>query len=397
MDDARYLPKNLRQRIKSPSFTTSANVQRTLDLNIYHRSNDGSVRGRVGGGNQERRDSGESLSKKTPVDVAIVIADDETGEETTELLCVPRDIPLKQCLQTYAEKLGGGCSLSKIQFATRDESTGTCRSIFVSEMGKKNFNELGWTDQRDGFGRIVIVAKRIPDPTLVAASTKGAKDGVAARCQASRSKKTRKKKKKCNSSSQQKRGGKNEESEGKMLVRFRIEHSHLLTELFDEAAKTFKEIRTSLNNDNLQQRSPKVRGAARKAAAPFCDESGYFGAVGGKAGVTRYVVRVGEIAHLYKTSKPSVARRARSSNPSSSSSSRLRSSIDLHGLTRDDAVATLDACLPRWLDDANSGVSPWVTTVEIVTGSGNQILSEAVRQWIHGNDQVARAPATALA
>ena len=66
--------------------------------------------------------------------------------------------------------------------------------------------------------------------------------------------------------------------------------------------------------------------------------------------------------------------------------------IDLHGLTKDEALSKLDECLPKWVDIAMKGEHLWVIPVNIVCGGGNQILSEAVEAWIRQNTKVSNAP-----
>lgn len=57
--------------------------------------------------------------------------------------------------------------------------------------------------------------------------------------------------------------------------------------------------------------------------------------------------------------------------------------IDLHGLTKDGALAELDA-----VDIAMKGWYPWI----LVCGGGGQVLAEAVEDWIKRNKNAANAP-----
>ena len=88
-------------------------------------------------------------------------------------------------------------------------------------------------------------------------------------------------------------------------------------------------------------------------------------------------MHVGEAENLYKVTRPL---------------DRTGVTIDLHGLTRDEALAELDAKLPEWINVAMRGAYPWVIPAVIVCGGGNQILSEAVDQWIKANVNVAKSP-----
>ena len=111
---------------------------------------------------------------------------------------------------------------------------------------------------------------------------------------------------------------------------------------------------------------------------------GRSGGIGGKAGKTQFVIQVGEVANLYKTTKPS----ARSS---SSKTRRDDIMIDLHGL-KEEALQKLNESLPGWVDTAMKGEHPWVIPVKIVVGGGNQILADAVEDWIRTKDSVSNAP-----
>jgi len=52
----------------------------------------------------------------------------------------------------------------------------------------------------------------------------------------------------------------------------------------------------------------------------------------------------------------------------------------------------LNESLPRWIDSAMRGSHPFVEVVDIITGSGKQILSEAVEGWIKTKKEVANRP-----
>ena len=92
-----------------------------------------------------------------------------------------------------------------------------------------------------------------------------------------------------------------------------------------------------------------------------------------------------EVKNLYKSTKPSKRRK-------STQVSHQNTTVDLHGLSKSDALDTLDAFLPQWIDVAMRGEYPWVIPVVIVCGKGSQSLSEVVEDWIKGNERVANAP-----
>ena len=95
----------------------------------------------------------------------------------------------------------------------------------------------------------------------------------------------------------------------------------------------------------------------------------------------------GNVDDLYKSSKRSSGRK----QPQSKNGTR-RLSIDLHGCTIDEALKALNESLPHWIDSAMRGSHPFVEVVDIITGSGKQILSEAVEKWIKSHGNVARRP-----
>ena len=171
--------------------------------------------------------------------------------------------------------------------------------------------------------------------------------------------------------------------------KLRQQHSQELTRVFEEADPAFREIRQRLAAMNLERTLPKERKKKKqpKPAVPVDPvrnppEDG----IGGKAGKTFFIIQVGEIANLYKTTKPSAMR---------SSSSNMRREdimVDLHGLTKEEALQKLNEDLPGWVDTAMKGEHPWVIPVKIVVGGGNQILAEAVEDWIRNKDSVSNAP-----
>ena len=72
----------------------------------------------------------------------------------------------------------------------------------------------------------------------------------------------------------------------------------------------------------------------------------------------------------------------------------VRSSLDLHGMSKDQAShAALERSLILWVDTAMKCDYPWVLTVAIICGGGNQILSDViVAAWIRIQSRVANRP-----
>ena len=102
-----------------------------------------------------------------------------------------------------------------------------------------------------------------------------------------------------------------------------------------------------------------------------------------KAGKAVFPIVVGQATNLYRTFKPSHGR----------NSQRLKTiSLDLHGMSKDEALQTLHKNLPRWINLAMNGGDPWVIPVDIICGGGNQILREVVAAWIKRENQVGNRP-----
>ena len=168
----------------------------------------------------------------------------------------------------------------------------------------------------------------------------------------------------------------------------KLKHSRQLSRVFTEVAPQFELIRQQLNALNLVCTPPKVKRNRKKipvsiSPLPLVANPNDVG-VGGKAGTPFYAVHVGEPDNLYNTTKN---RRSLQQVQGQKSIS-----IDLHGMTKEEALLELDDKLPGWIDIAMRGSYPWVIPAVIICGGGNQILSEAVDKWIKGNENVAKAP-----
>jgi len=170
----------------------------------------------------------------------------------------------------------------------------------------------------------------------------------------------------------------------KTEVELKVEHSKLLGKVYEEAEPQLKEIRQRLNAMNLERTKPKQKKIQTKAKpVELVDNPLDDGQEGGKAGRTQFIIQVGEVSNLYKTTKPSSGGRGRRQDDTL---------IDLHGLTAEEAVYRLDKHLPSWIETAMKGIYPFVIPVKIVCGGGSQILAEVVENWIKQNDNVANAP-----
>jgi len=174
---------------------------------------------------------------------------------------------------------------------------------------------------------------------------------------------------------------------------FKQLHSKALSKVFEEAESAFRSIRQRLNAMNLECMKPKTKKAATKLVPPIpqsIDNPSTAGE-GGKAGKSHVFVQVGEESNLYKTSKP-LSNRSNQCSSSRSTATNKAIVIDLHGLTKTEALAKLDKALPVWVNMAMKGGYPFLVLVKIVHGGGNQVLEEVVASWIRQNRQVANAP-----
>ncbi|KAL7471442.1 hypothetical protein ACHAXS_011725 [Conticribra weissflogii] len=159
-----------------------------------------------------------------------------------------------------------------------------------------------------------------------------------------------------------------------------------MTLVHEEAEERFQAIRRDLNNLALDKIDPKEKkipfGNAGKRRIGTCDSAMLpFDGIRGKAGKSSFPIMVGEVSNLYKTGKRK-----------SSFATKRYLSIDLHGHTSAEALAALNDALPRWIEEAMKGSYPWVIPVNVISGCGNQVLSEVVEKWIGDNEHVANRP-----
>jgi len=268
------------------------------------------------------------------------------------------DAPLKELLTKYAEDRGTSIKSLRIKHNER--------TLFLSSIGKKTPEELS-IEGGDTFQITIIQSTTIETSTKEELKQRNTKKGKN-----NKNKKHKKSKKK-----QPVQIAPPEDHKG--------EHSKLLSKIHEEAESQFKEIRQRLNAMNLERTKPKQRTSPTKATKPVevVDNPHDDDQLEGKAGKTQFIIQVGEVSNLYKTTKPSSAGRGRRQDDIM---------IDLHGLTAEGAVYRLDKHLPTWIETAMKGIYPFVIPVKIVCGGGSQILAEVVENWIKQNDNVANAP-----
>jgi len=300
-----------------------------------------------------------SLNPATDVSIEIVLVDSSSKAET-KISC--GSMTMKVLFKQYAEEKA--IPLRRLRFSYNG---GT---LFLSSVGNQTPQELNMVNL---------------DSILVTDSEASARVECedTSSNESKENKSTARQKKKCKKSSpkqkQQRRASwAGPERVMDMEEHLRQLHSQSLSRVFAEAALQFEEIRQKLNAMNLVCSLPKDKTSRKLPVAiePVDFSPGNNIGLGGKAGVSSYEIHVGESEQLYKVTKP------------------LGTifSVDLHGLTRDKALSVLDSKLPEWFDVAMRGKNPWVSSGVIICGGGNQILSEAVDQWIKNHDNVAKAP-----
>ena len=171
-------------------------------------------------------------------------------------------------------------------------------------------------------------------------------------------------------------------SDEKSARQHKQEHSRSMNPVLEELSPKLKAIRSRLHGLNIKKTAPKEKCHSIKATSAyqvmptslFIDENDVKKT---RKTTTTYPILVGEAANLYKTSKLSPQR---------------LSTIDLHGLSKKEALENLNKSLPSWVNAAMRGNNPWVLGVDIICGGGSQILSDTVKEWIRVNPQVANRP-----
>jgi len=315
----------------------------------------------------------ETLSNKG-AQISLILIDDANREDRHSL-----DIGSSTSLKTLFNKYAGirGSSLRSLRFSY------TGKYLFLSSVGHKTPEELGMKDQ---------------DLIMVYDTSKVEQSNDNNRCSqlATTSKHTKSKKKKKSSANNNGKGNnkntkpqhEKETVKIKTLEEHKIDHSKQLCKIYDEARPQFKQIRHRLNNLMLErQAKSKPNSVNMRKNGPLSSSmvaNPFDEGIGGKAGNSHYMIHVGEVQNLYKSSKVS----------KNSQSALL--TLDLHGCTRQDALIKLDESLVVWIDAAMQGSYPFVQPVMIVCGCGSQILSETVHTWIRSNNKVSNAPKVQL-
>ena len=249
-----------------------------------------------------------SLNPATDVSIEIVLVDSSSKEET-KISC--GSMTMKVLFKQYAEEKA--IPLRRLRFSYNG---GT---LFLSSVGNQTPQELNMVNL---------------DSILVTDSEASARveSEDTSSNESKENKSTARQKKKCKKSSPKQKQQRRASWAGPERVmdmdeHLRQLHSLRLSRVFAEAALQFEEIRQKLNAMNLVCSLPKDK-VSRKfpvAIEPVDFNPGNNIGLGGKAGVSSYEIYVGESEHLYKVTKP------------------LGTifSVDLHGLTRDEALSVL--------------------------------------------------------
>ena len=156
-------------------------------------------------------------------------------------------------------------------------------------------------------------------------------------------------------------------------------HYSALCIVLSEAGERFKGIRRHLDKMNLQRMPPKDKSREPMISQDVTQASHLpINNAFRRAGKSMFMIRVGDTDHLYKTYKKTAL-------------CICNAELDLHGFTKKEALAQLNKSLTEWMDMAMVE-SSFVIQVKIVCGRGDQILSQAVEQWISQTKNVANAP-----
>ena len=161
-------------------------------------------------------------------------------------------------------------------------------------------------------------------------------------------------------------------------------HSLKMSPVFEEMEQKLQFIREEINKSSIKRTEPKDKSEkSKRVPLQQISNNNNVDSVGpdDKAGRSIYIINVGAAENLYATSKKH---------------NKIRSqpmiTIDLHGHSKQQALAALETSLPCWVETAMKQEHPYVIQVKIVCGKGSQILSEVVEGWIKDKDKVANAP-----
>eukprot|EP00956_Cyclotella_meneghiniana_P031697 scaffold83944_cov61-Cyclotella_meneghiniana.AAC.3 len=270
--------------------------------------------------------------------------------------------PLKTVFNEYADK--HSVSLKTLRFSYAG------KTLFLSTVGNKSPNELDMIDHDSIEVHPVEVIS--PTPTNDTLKFQETNNNV-----------TKKQKKKARGKSNKCKKGTYRLKVEKSVEEYKEDHSFKLTKLHEETAPKFKEIRQQLDALLLFKQQPKTKVQSKSLINQAYSDAKFNPmpeGLGGKAGKTHFVLHVGDVNNLYKSSK---SNHHVSSTPST---------LDLHGCSQAEAMSKLNAGLENWNNRAMTGSYPFIHTVSIICGAGGQVLSEVVEKWIKEKPNVCNAP-----
>jgi DNA-nicking Smr family endonuclease len=378
----RYLPKEYSQMM-----TSFANLSSKTHVNQY--CSQIGEDWATGSSTMKRKNNSRSTTRQASSNVdaqqiKITLVDD-TNEAERQTFDIGSSTTLKSLFNDYAEKRG--ISLRQLRFSFNGSM------LFLSSAGHKTPEEMGMHDE--DFIMVHDMTEKPQEET-----TKDNDMASPTKCKPKKNKSSNKKGKKKSSkkSSQQQQQHQRSssfEEPTKTLKEYKIDHSRQLTKIHEEASDQFKQIRQKLNNLDIERcpkknkkrsnKSSKNKSSGTTASQPVIMNPSKEG-LGGKAGKSHFVVQVGEVQHLYKSTKSS-----QQLQQQKRTSSMTVHTLDLHGLTVDEALVQLDESLQTWVKTAMEGCYPFVQPAVIICGCGNQVLSEVVSDWIRNNDKVSNA------
>mmetsp|Transcript_31820 Transcript_31820/g.66692 ORF Transcript_31820/g.66692 Transcript_31820/m.66692 type:complete len:522 (-) Transcript_31820:244-1809(-) len=314
--------------------------------------------------------SNKSKSQKENSDsteIKIILSNENEPTEHEE--SIKMDATLKSLFNRYADSCG--VSLRSLRFAYNGST------LFLSSVGQKTPLDMGMKNM----DTIIVSNNETSNPKKNEMSV--SQPNARQKKKTTKSKKAGKRKKEKKKTATMQRLISLPESDSE---RDKLAHSKLLSKVFEEMDPKLKVIRRQLNDMVLDRQSSKTKKSSNRKKSPVEAMNTVFNpstiGTGGKAGKTIFVVNVGRVENLYKTSKRD--RGALHRPP--------QAKVDLHGCTQEEAVEKLGASLKTWMKTAMHGSYPWVIPAVIVCGGGNQILSETVEGWIKHTESVANAP-----
>ncbi|KAL7529077.1 hypothetical protein ACHAXR_002789, partial [Thalassiosira sp. AJA248-18] len=250
-------------------------------------------------------------SKPVVVDTQIqLILVDGTNGDQRHSFDIGSSINLKTVFNDYAEKR---CvSLRSLRFSYRG------KTLFLSSVGNKTPNELQMKDQ----------------DVINVHDTNAPQEATSERLKQMNAKKTKAKNSRKKANGKVKRVPSKQQDRVKTIEEHKALHSKLLTKLHEEVQSQLKEIRNRLNALDLERQPPKQkkRNKSKTKVIEQNVDNCVFPKSEGKAGKSHFIVQVGEVKNLYKTTKSCHTHHHGTA----------AAMIDLHGCTKNEALDVLN-------------------------------------------------------